>query len=183
MSCNVGPGWITRHTNVCRAWRSLLRDHLGEWAVAEKQYIEAWSKTKPAGSAEHAKLDFVIQVPWRGRLALDISVTEAAAATNLGGSSRPPRPGAAAKTREREKHVRYPSQASAPELIPIVYEAGGRPGREAEAFLRAMVANDDDRAIVLEDLHQRVAVALRGNAALLLSAGPPVDGWPWSRES
>ena len=182
MSCNIGPGWITRHTNICRAWLSLLRDRLGEWAVGEEQYIEAWNKMKRDGSIEHAKLDLVVQVPWRGRVALDISVTEAATATNLGGSSRPPRPGAAAKTREREKHTRYPPLASTPELIPIVYEAGGRPGREAGAFLCTMVASDDDRAMVLEDLRQRVAVALqRGNAALLLSPGPPVGGWPWSR--
>ena len=103
MSCNVGPGWLTRHTNICKAWRSLLRDRLGESAVLEEQYIEAWSKAKPDGSIEHAKLDLVIQVPWRGRLTLDISVTEAATATNLRDARHTPRPGAAAKKREREK--------------------------------------------------------------------------------
>ena len=181
MSCNVGPGWLTRHTNICKAWRSLLRDRLGEWAVLEEQYIEAWNKAKPDGSIEHAKLDLVIQVPWRGRLTLDISVTEAATATNLRGARHTPRPGAAAKKREREKHTRYPPQASTPEFIPIVYESGGRPGREAEAFLRAIVAYDDDRASALQDLRQRLAVALqRGNAALLLSAGQPPGGWPWA---
>ena len=184
MSCNVGPGWITRHTNICQAWRNFLRDRLGAWAVEEEQYIEEWNEVKEDGSIEHAKLDLVLQMPSRGRVALDISVTEAATATNLSGSTRPPRPGAAARNREREKHTRYPLKTSAPELIPIVYEAGGRPGQAAEAFLRSIVAHDDERAAVLEDLRQRIAVALqRGNAALLLSAGPPAGGWPWGKRA
>ena len=117
------------------------------------------------------------QIPSRGRAALDISATGAATATNLGTTRRPPRPGAAATPRKREKHLRYPCLASAPELIPIVYEAGGRPGREAESFLRSLVAQEDDRASMLEDLRQRIAVTLQqGSAALLLSAGPPVGG-------
>ena len=116
---------------------------------------------------------------------MDISVTEAASDTNVGTSTKQLRAGAAGRQRELEKHRRYPPKEGTPELVPIVYEAGGRPGREAEAFIRSVVAEEEGtpRMRVLEDLRQKLSVALqRGNASLLLSSGPPMQGWPWERK-
>ena len=114
---------------------------------------------------------------------MDVSVTEAASATRVG-QGRGARACAAARHREADKHRRYPPHAAAPVLIPSVYEAGGRAGEQAEAFLHSVVAEEPDRARaeVIADLRLRLVVALhRGNAALMLSGEPPAAGWPWAR--
>ena len=133
------------------------------------------------GPAPRAVLDIVVRVPGQGTFALDISVTEPACPTNLQGAAA--QVGSSAHKREGEKHRRYPARAGLPTLIPLVYEAGGRPGRAAEAWLRRVVGGDTatERSAAMAELRQGVATALqRGNAALLMAGGPPAGGWPWA---
>ena len=182
LCCSVGAGWLVRHDAIRDVWATWLRERLGDSSVQTEEYVPAWDQPNPrTGQVDRARLDILVDVPGRGRLALDISVTEAAAVTRLG-SRRAPRPGAAARTREGEKHRRYPPAEATPTLIPIVYESGGRAGGEAEAFLKSLVQETESatRAEAICDLRLRLAAALhRGNASLLLSGGPGPRGWPW----
>ena len=181
--CGIGPGWNVRHNAIRDTWAQWLRGRFGAAAVQVEQLVPAWTRRSRDGAVESAVLDIVLTIPGRGRFALDISVTEAASTTHVG-EGRAARAGAAARHREAEKHRRYPAAADAPILIPMVYEAGGRAGGQAEAFLRSVAADEPERtrAEVLTDLRLRLATALhRGNAALLLSTEAPAGGWPWAR--
>ena len=184
LACYVGAGWDLRHDGIRDALFTWLKRRFGAEVVAREQHVPAWSRAKPDGSIEHAVLDVLLMLPGRGRMALDVSVTDAANSTNRRPAARA-KAGTAAKSRETEKHHRCAPNTHAPSLVPIVYEAGGRAGREADWFLRSVVADTDSqsREEVLRDLRQDLSIALmRGNATLLLSAGPPPGGWPWRRQ-
>ena len=181
LTCEVGPGWILRHNYIRDAWATWLKGRFGYAAVDVEAEVPLWKRERFGRPPEHAVLDLIVRLPGQGTFALDISVTEAACPTNLQG--RQPRPAAAARRREAEKHRRYPARAGVPTLVPVVYECGGRPGPSAEAWLRRVTGDEDaeTRAASVRDLRQTIAVALqRGNAALLTAGGPPASGWPWS---
>ena len=181
LSCNVGPGWDRRHADIRDTWLEWLKERFGVDRVLREHVIHQWNRTKSDGEVERAVLDVVVTVPGHGLFALDISVTDAAAESYRRPAARA-RPGTAAKTREGEKHRRYPTRADTPILVPIIYEAGGRAGGEAETWLRGIVSDvdSDEQADAIRDIRQRTAAALvRGNAGLLTSAGPPAQGWPW----
>ena len=85
--------------------------------------------------------------------------------------------GIAARARELEKHRRY----AGPGLVAAVLETGGLAGKELTAFLRGEASADPLlRSGQLQDVRQRLAVAVqRGNAAMLLSSAG-VRLRPWS---
>ena len=129
---------------------------------------------------DRAVLDLVIQLPSRGTVALDVAIVETSCAQYRDHTHKS-RQDVVTRLREAAKHRRYPQGAGTPELVPLVYETGGRAGRQADALVRSLTRASDEasRAEAMADLRQRVAVALvRGVAMQLLRAGE--DGhWPW----
>ena len=70
------------------------------------------------------------------------------------------------------KRTRYPPAGGA-ELVPLVFEAGGRPSDEAAAFIRSYGhgLSDDDRAAVVGRFWRQLSRRLQiGNAEMVLSA-------------
>ena len=82
------------------------------------------------------------------------------------------RDGAAAADGVRSKRRRYPPAGG--DLIPLVFEAGGRPAEETIAYIRSLGAGVGDpveRAMLTRAVWQQYACTLQsGNAELLLSA-------------
>ena len=79
--------------------------------------------------------------------------------------------GAAAADAVRLKRLRYPPSGG--ELVPLVFEAGGRPAEEAVAFVRAWAADlgDVERSRVIRYAWQQYSCALQsGNAEMILVA-------------
>ena len=165
VSCGIGPGRIRRHDEVKGVLADWLRERHGVEAVHVEQHIPAWDKVTDEG-AKHAVLDIVLSTQ-QGKVAVDVSVTDVSA-PSASSRARGKTFGRAARVRELEKHRRYPGHG----LVAAVLETGGAAGRELHAFLRSHASTDPAlRSLELQDIRQRLAVALqRGNAALLLSA-------------
>ena len=69
------------------------------------------------------------------------------------------------------KRTRYPPRGG--ELVPLVFEAGGRPSDEAATFIRSYGhgLSDAERAVALGGLWRRLSRVLQiGNAEMVLSA-------------
>ena len=70
-----------------------------------------------------------------------------------------------------QKRQRYPPSGG--ELVPLVFEAGGRPAEETVAFVRSWAAELDDaeRSKVIRHAWQQYSCTLQsGNAEMILSA-------------
>ena len=70
------------------------------------------------------------------------------------------------------KRARYPPGPGL-ELVPMVFEAGGRPSEEAAAFIRSYGGGlgDEERSELLSRLWREISVTLHtGNAEMLLGA-------------
>ncbi len=142
-------------------------------AVSLEQHVPGWDRSTIEGT-DHAVLDIVLAEP-AATVALDVTIVEVTAPDPVTARARARKDGIAARTREREKHRRYPS----PGLCAAVLETGGRHGQELRAFLRAKAPYDARRSEARQDVRQRLAVALqRGVAdALLTSAGKRPRPW------
>ena len=71
----------------------------------------------------------------------------------------------------RGKRSRYPPAGGT--LVPLVFEAGGRPAEETVAYVRSLGGglDDSERAVVLRGVWQRFSTTLQaGNAEMILSA-------------
>ena len=58
-------------------------------------------------------------------------------------------------------------------VVPLVFEAGGRPAEETVAYVRSLGGglDDSERAVVLRGVWQRFSTTLQaGNAEMILSA-------------
>jgi hypothetical protein len=150
-----------------------LCEECGEDAVTKEQHIPGWDQPTAEG-IEHAVLDVVVSADTE-RVAVDVSIVEATSPDLPTARARAKTAGAAARSRELEKHRRY----RGPGLIAAVLESGGRMGKEFRAFLKARAPRDGRRGMALCDVRQRLAVALqRGVAAMLLgSAGSRPRPW------
>ena len=171
--CNKGPGFVRRHNNDRDALAGWLCEHHGTEAVTTEQHIPQWDRVTSQGN-EQAVLDVILSAP-TGRVAVDVSIVEACCPDEATARARGRTDGSAARTRELEKHRRYPG----PGLVAAVIEAGGRMGKEFRAFLRSCAPADEGRSAAMKDVKQRLAVALqRGVAAMLLgSAGSRQRPW------
>ena len=106
---------------------------------------------------------------------VDVSIAEATSSDPRVQRAKASRIGAATRDREADKHRRYPGA----DLLPCVLEGGGRWGIELRGFVKAVAPTGGRRAAAINDLRQRLAVALqRGVAAMLLgSAGKAQRPW------
>ena len=85
--------------------------------------------------------------------------------------ARAGRDGVAAEQRANEKRCRYPPAGG--ELVPLVFESGGRPCDAAATFVRGYAHGLDavERADVLAKFWRRLSRTLQaGNADTVLSA-------------
>ena len=121
---------------------------------------------------EAAKLDVATRDAVTGNVVfLDASVTCAHSDEQSRQRARSGRDGLAAQTREDRKRQRYPPHGG--ELIPLVFETGGRPGDAAVAYVRSLAHGLEGagRTEVLRYAWQQLSCLLQvGNAEALLAA-------------
>jgi len=105
------------------------------------------------------------------KIFVDASVTCAHCGYAPRQQARAHKDGVAAADAVRGKRRRYPPTGG--ELVPLVFEAGGRPAEETVAFVRSWAADLDnvERAQVIRFAWQQYSSVLQsGNAEMLLSA-------------
>jgi hypothetical protein len=178
LCCEKGPGFSRRHNRCRDTFAGWCSANLDQEALTE-QHIPEWDRPDGKGGVERAILDVVLpQNPaGPGRISIDVSVVEPTSADVAAARARARRPGLAAADRERTKHRRYPGSF----LLPAVMEAGGRWGSEFRRWARAALPQGPERAAMLADLRQQMAVSLqRGVAAALLGSAAGCRR-PWRR--
>ena len=134
----------------------------------------AWDRVHPrTGVLEEAKLDVSTRDATSGRpIYVDAMVTCAHCDYAPRQQGRAGRDGVAAEDAVRAKRRRYPPEGG--ELVPLVFETGGRPAAETVTYVRSLGASVGDpveRSMLTRALWQHYACTLQsGNAEMLLSA-------------
>ena len=126
-----------------------------------------------SGVFEEAVLDVSTRDAASGRpIYVDTMVTCAHCDYAPRQQGRANRDGVAAEDAVRVKRRRYPPEGG--ELIPLVFESGGRPAEETVTYIRSLGASVGDpveRSMLTRALWQQYACTLQcGNAEMLLSA-------------
>ena len=121
---------------------------------------------------EEARLDVATRDAATGRkIFVDACVTCAHSGYEPRQRARAGKDGAAAADAVRGKRRRYPPSGG--ELVPLVFEAAGRPAEETVAFVRSWGVDLDsaDRSRVIRYAWQQYSTVLQsGNAEMILSA-------------
>ena len=143
------------------------------YAATTEQLVPAWNRIHPrTGELEEAKLDVATRDAVTGNVIyLDTSIACAHSDDQSRQRARSGRDGLAAQLREDEKRRRYPPQGG--ELVPVVFETGGRPGDAAVAYVRSLARDLEGagRTEVLRYAWQQLSCLLQvGNAEALLAA-------------
>ena len=138
-----------------------------------EQRVVAWDRVNPrTGILKEARLDVATRDAASGRkIFVDACVTCARSGYQPRQQARAGRDGVAAADAVRGKRCRYPPSGG--ELVPLVFEAGGRPAEETVAFVRSWGLDMDlaERAKVIRYAWQQYSTALQaGNAEMILSA-------------
>ena len=135
--------------------------------------MPGWDRRLPNGRLEEAKLDVATVDHNTGRhIFVDWAVTCAHSTYAPRRQAQSHRSGLAAAQEVDSKRDRYPPRQGL-ELVPMVFEAGGRPSEEAAAFVRSYGADlgEDERGELLGRLWRDISVTLhKGNAEMVLSA-------------
>ena len=135
--------------------------------------MSAWDRVHPnTGLLEEARLDVATREAATGRkIFIDACVTCAHCGYEPRQRARAGRDGVAAADAVRGKRRRYPPSGG--ELVPLVFEAGGRPAEETVAYVRSLgqAFGDTERSQVIRFAWQQYSTALQaGNAEMILSA-------------
>ena len=138
-----------------------------------EQRVVAWDRVNPRdGLLEEARLDVATRDAASGRkIYIDAMVTCAQCGFGPRQQARAGRDGVAAADGVRVKRRRYPPSGG--ELVPLVFEAGGRPAEETVAFVRSWATELDetDRSKLIRFAWQQYSSVLQsGNAEMILSA-------------
>ena len=144
----------------------------GKFASTE-QRVEAWDRVNPnTGELEQAKLDVATWDAVSGRqIYVDVSVTCPHSSYGPRQRARSNKDGLAACNRVQEKRDRYPPHGG--ELVPLVFETGGRPADETVAFIQAYGQNLEkkERSEIIAQTWQQYSTLLAiGNAEMILCA-------------
>ena len=163
------PG--ARH-NGLRDWHSKFhKDTTGSPAPTE-QLVPAWDRVLPDGRVEQARLDVCIRDPsTRQPIYVDWSVTCEHSDNAPRRQSRANNGGLAAANQVQVKRARYPPEGG--QLLPMVFESGGRACEEAEEFIRSYGDGLSlaDRSRVVGTAWRQISRVLQvGNAEMLISA-------------
>ena len=144
------------------------------YVALREQRVVAWDRVNPHnGLWEEAVLDVSTRDPTSGRpVYVDAMVTCAHCDYAPRQQGRAGRDGVAAEDGVRTKRRRYPPEGG--ELVPLVFETGGRPAEETITYVRSLGASVGDpveRSMLTRALWQQYACTLQcGNAEMLLSA-------------
>ena len=172
VKCEVGRSRTGRHDSL-RDFTASFHPKVTGFVTATEQRVSAWDKVDPAtGVLEEARLDVATRDGATGRkIFVDASVTCAHCGYGPRQQARAGKDGVAAADVVRAKRRRYPPSGG--ELVPLVFEAGGRPADETVAFVRSWGAGLDEveRSRVIRYAWQRYSSILQaGNAEMILSA-------------
>ena len=143
------------------------------YAATTEQLVTAWNRTNPrTGELEKAKLDVATRDAVTGNVVyLDTSITCAYSDDQSRQRARSGRDGLAAQNREDAKRRRYPPHGG--DLVPVVFETGGRPGDATVAYVRSLAHGMEGaaRTEVLRYAWQQLSCLLQvGNAEALLAS-------------
>ena len=121
---------------------------------------------------EKARLDVATRDAASGRkIFVDAMVTCAHSGYEPRQRARAGKDGVAAADAVRGKRRRYPPTGG--ELVPLVFEAGGRPAAETVAYVRSLAVGleDAERSKAIRYAWQQYSTVLQtGNAEMILSA-------------
>ena len=171
-SCACGPSRTARHDAV-RDFTAAFHSKVSGFVAATEQRVVAWDRQNPrTGQIEEARLDVATRDAASGRkIFIDAMVTCAHCGFGPRLQARAGRDGVAAADAVRVKRRRYPPSGG--ELVPLVFEAGGRPAEETVAFVRSWATELDeaDRSGLMRFAWQQCSSVLQsGNAEMILSA-------------
>ena len=173
--CPIGGG-ITKKHNRLRDWSGKEHSSRTAYSVEYEQRIPAWDETvtQEDGTTvvEQAILDWVPRDALTGReIHVDTTVTCAFSQDPGRLRARANKDGLAASQAAHGKRVRY-SQAGG-SLVPLAFEAGGRPADETVAFINGWqtASLGDAAATPISTVWQHCSTILQlGNAEQMLSA-------------
>ena len=137
-----------------------------------EQHVPEWDRVNPrTGVLEEARLDVATRDAITGhQIYIDVSVTCAHSSTALRQRARFNHDGLAAVNAADSKRERYPPAGG--ELVPLIFEAAGRPGAETVALVRSW-GHDLEPAQKTETIRyawQQLSTLLQtGNAEVLLA--------------
>ena len=172
LKCEVGPSRGARHDRM-RDFTAEFHPKVTGYTAAKEQRVVAWDRTNPrTGLLEEARLDVCTRDAATGRTVfVDAMVTCAHSGYWPRQRARAGKDGVAAADGVRSKRSRYPPSGG--ELVPLVFEAAGRPAEETLAFVRswALELDEAERARVIRFAWQQYSSILQsGNAEMILSA-------------
>jgi len=168
----VGKARTGRHNggrDFCAAYHQRVSGHV---AITE-QRVTAWDRVNPrTGALEEAVLDIATRDNATGRaIKIDYTVTCAHSGYEPAQRARSNKDGLAASNAVDGKRARYPPGGG--ELVPLAFEAGGRPAEETVAFVRSWGHGLEpaERSEVIRYAWQQFSTTLQtGNAEMILSA-------------
>ena len=128
--------------------------------------MTAWDRRNPrTGALQEARFDVATRDAASGRkIFVDACVTCAHSGYGPRQQARAGRDGVAAADAVQGKRLRYPPSGG--DLVPLVFEAGGRPADETVAFVRSwgLELSPAERSLMIRHTYQA------GNAEMVLSA-------------
>ena len=172
VKCECGPTRLARH-NALRDFTGAFHPKVSGYTSVTEQRVTAWDRVNPRNSTiKEARLDVATRDSANGRsIFVDTMVTCAHCGYEPRQQARAGRDGVAAADAVRGKRRRYPPSGG--ELVPLVFEAAGRPAGETVAFVRSwgLELDDADRSRVIRYAWQQYSTVLQsGNAEMILSA-------------
>ena len=132
---------MARH-NGLRDFTASFHPKVTGYVAHTEQRVTAWDRVNPRTHLlEEARLDVATRDAVSGRtIFVDASVTCAHSGYEPRQRARAGKDGVAAAV--RKKRQRYPPSGG--ELVPLVFEAGGRPAEETVAFVRSWAVELED---------------------------------------
>ena len=172
LKCEVGPTREARHDAV-RDFTAEFHPKVSGFVAVKEQRVTAWDRVNTrTGLLEEARLDVATRDAAGGHpIFVDACVTCAHSGYEPTQRARARKAGVAAAAAVRGKRSRYPPSGG--ELVPLVFEAGGRPADETVAFVRSWASQVDEaeRARTIRFAWQQYSTVLQsGNAEMILSA-------------
>lgn len=172
LQCPVGKSRMARH-DALRDAVANLHTKLSGYTSATEQRVVAWDRHNPrTGLLEEARLDVATRDASSGnKIYVDVMVTCAICGYEPRLRARANKDGVAAADAVRGKRLRYPPAGG--ELVPLIFEAGGRPALETVAFVRTWACDEEagERSKVIRFAWQTLSSVLQnGNAEMILSA-------------
>ena len=163
---------MARH-NALRDFTAAFHPKVTGYVAHTEQRVTAWDRINPRTRfLAEARLDVATRDAVSGRtIYVDANVTCAHSGYEPRQRARAGKDGVAAADSVHKKRQRYPSSVG--ELVPLAFEAGGKPAEETVAFVRSWAAEleDAERSKVIRHARQQYSCTLQsGSAEMILSA-------------